>query len=167
MEWRDIENFSGYQVSDTGLVRSLDREVVDSGGFIHHLKGKLLKPSHDTHGYLQYVVSKSGKRSTHPAHRLVARVFIGPCPEGQEICHGVRGKLDNSVENLSYATHIVNQSHRYRDGTMDCTPVRRGDGVVFSSMQEAAKESKVNQGSVSRVCRKLRKKIGGYTFEFI
>ncbi|KKL71721.1 hypothetical protein LCGC14_2092100 [marine sediment metagenome] len=37
-------------------------------------------------------------------HRLVAAAFIGPCPIGQQVCHGPAGELDNSVSNLYHGS---------------------------------------------------------------
>lgn len=167
IEWRDIENFPGYQVSNTGLVRSLDREVVDKNGAIHPLKGKLLKPWFSTNGYAQCDPCKSGKHYRHPIHRLVAHTFIGRCPDGSEVCHGVGGRLDNSVENLSYGTKSQNKLDMYRDGTMPCKPVRRSDGVVFRSVSEAAEATNSHPSCIRKVCNGKRKHAKGYTFEFI
>lgn len=167
MEWRDIENFPGYQVSDTGLVRSLNREVVGRDGVKYSHHGRNLKQDLNMDGYAIQSLWKNGKRLHYAVHSLVARAFIGACPEGMEICHGVGGRLDNSVENLSYGTRSSNQLDRYRDGVMNCKPVRRGDGVVFRSVMDAARASNTRSGIVSKVCNKIHEHAGGHTFEFI
>jgi len=50
-------------------------------------------------------------------HHLVAAAFIGPRPEGSEVCHGPGGFLDNRAVNLRYDTHHENIRDKIADGT--------------------------------------------------
>jgi hypothetical protein len=120
--WKPIAWAPGYEVSDQGRVRSLDREVAvaaSRGEFKKHpahtkiRKGKVLSP-----GLGRYAsVNVAGKQCL--VHRLVAEAFIGPCPDGHIVCHGPGGPLDNRLENISYGTHSKNTGEdRRRDGTI-------------------------------------------------
>ena len=52
MKWNKVVGYEGlYEVSDTGLVRSLDREYIDSIGRHTIRHGHILKPSVNAHGY--------------------------------------------------------------------------------------------------------------------
>jgi hypothetical protein len=57
-------------------------------------------------------------RRQYVAH-LVASAFIGPRPDGYVVCHGPKGKTDNSVSNISYGSQSKNVGvDRRRDGTL-------------------------------------------------
>ena len=44
-------------------------------------------------------------------HRIVAELFIGPCPPGMEVNHRDGDKQNNRVENLEYVTRNQNVAH--------------------------------------------------------
>ena len=91
--WKDIKGYEGYQVSNLGRVRSLDR--IDSNN--HPLNGVILKPYISNSGYLLVGLYKQQKRDRKLLHRLVAEAFI-PNPENKpEIDHINTIKTDNTV----------------------------------------------------------------------
>ena len=91
--WKDIDGYEGYQVSNLGRVRSLDR--IDSNN--HPLKGVILKPYISNSGYLLVGLYKQQKRDRKLLHRLVAEAFI-PNPDNKsEIDHINTIKTDNTV----------------------------------------------------------------------
>ena len=91
--WKDIKGYEGYQVSNLGRVRSLDR--IDSNN--HPLKGVILKPYISNSGYLLVGLYKQQKRDRKLLHRLVAEAFI-PNPDNKpEIDHINTIKIDNTV----------------------------------------------------------------------
>ena len=67
--WRPIEGYEGlYEVSYTGLIRSLDRFV----GNRNRIKGKILSINIKKNGYCSVALSKYGKMKGYQVHRLVA-----------------------------------------------------------------------------------------------
>lgn len=107
--WLPVVGWEGfYEVSDYGRVRSLPGRP---------RSGRILKPRPLPTGYQRVSLSRPGfaQRDAY-IHRLVAEAFIGPCPPGEEVRHGPRGKADNSLANLSYGPHIANCEDRARDG---------------------------------------------------
>jgi hypothetical protein len=162
-EWRDIEGYAGYQVSNQGQVRSLDRVVQTLRGPWRY-KGKVLKPGTDNAGCLDVVLGRGSNTKT--VHSLVAKAFLGPYPDGHEICHGVNGVSDNSVENLRYGTHSSNELDKRRDGTHCGRPVIRGDGEVFISMCVAAEMLDCYPGNICAVCNGHRMTAGGFTWQY-
>lgn len=58
-----------------------------------------------------------GPRITTTVHRAVAEAFLGPRPEGCDICHGNGDGGDNRVENLRYDTRSENIRDAVRHGT--------------------------------------------------
>lgn len=61
VNWRDVIGFEGkYQVSDSGLVRSLSRTFSRRDGKPLFIKGKILRGHRDTKGYLQVELKDNG-----------------------------------------------------------------------------------------------------------
>ena len=91
--WKDIDGYEGYQVSNFGRVRSLDR--IDSNN--HPLNGVILKPYISNSGYLLVGLYKQQRCYKKLVHRLVAEAFI-PNPENKsEIDHINTIKTENTV----------------------------------------------------------------------
>ena len=103
MEWRAIPGFPGYEVSDTGLVRSPNRLLS-------------LKPNN--HGYCNVALWRDGKKVRRHVHNLVLEAFVGPRPEGQFGCHNDGVRTNNSLSNLRWDTASANQLDRHKHGTM-------------------------------------------------
>ena len=109
--WRPIDGYEGlYEVSNTGLIRSLDRFV----GNRNRIKGKILSIQIEKGGYCSVALSKYGKMKRYKIHRLVAQAFI-PNPEGlSQINHKDEDKTNNRVENLEWcdAKYNINYGNR-------------------------------------------------------
>jgi hypothetical protein len=117
--WLPVVGYEGfYEVSSLGRVRSLSRRVKRNR---QRHSGRTLKlyanRSKNRGEYYQARLSRDGVVRTRDVHVLVARAFLGPCPDGHQVCHGPAGSLNNSAENLSYGTPAKNAADRYRDGT--------------------------------------------------
>ena len=123
MEWRDIAGFEGlYQVSDTGLVRSVDR--ITTGKRNRKIKGTILKQCLSTTGYYICYLCKDGKAKTFKVHRLIAKAFIEnpnnlPC-----INHKDLNPLNNEVSNLEWCNQSYNIKHANMLGHK-CGPKRK------------------------------------------
>lgn len=107
-----IPNALGYGVSRDGRFWS---RFTNSGRLLDAWKplaGKV-----NGQGYRLLALKFNGVRRTVSAHRIVLEVFLGPCPECMECCHGPLGRLNNSLENLSWGTHAKNCGEdKHRDG---------------------------------------------------
>lgn len=119
-EWRPIPGFDGYEVSDLGRVRSVDREVVQIspwGGLIRRrIKGVLLKPGRHPDGHL--IVNLSNRiAGTKFVHKLVLLTFIGPRPRGLQARHFDGNPANNRLDNLRYGTPKDNSEDAFRHGT--------------------------------------------------
>lgn len=117
--WLPIEGFETlYEVSTFGRVKSVPRIVPKISGNCYTVKERILKQIiKQPYGHKRVYLSKAGKLKTYYVHRLVAHAFLGPCPEGLFVCHGVNGVSDNSINNLYFASPLRNQQDRKRDGT--------------------------------------------------
>lgn len=118
--WKDIPGYEGrYQASTEGRIRSVDRIVYSknrytSKSFPRQLKGLVLRPGPMKSGHLSVVLGKGASGS--PVHQLIARTFIGPPPEGQEVRHKNGDPTDNRLCNLEYGTRTENILDVYKIG---------------------------------------------------
>lgn len=115
--WKAIEGYVGfYEVSNTGKVRSLRRNVKGNGVFTYK-EPKLLRQS-ISRGY-KYVSLCSRRRiKCCSIHRLVLNTF-GPVRPSHvyEVGHLNGIRHDNRIENLAWVTKKQNSQHRRLHGT--------------------------------------------------
>jgi hypothetical protein len=116
--WRPIPGRNGYEVSDLGRVRSVDRVIPRrwrSGRIVQaKLKGRLLG-LHVAAGP-GYLYARLGCKSAY-VHHLVLEAFVGPRPAGRQAAHGDGDKLNNTLGNLRWATPKENCADKLRHGT--------------------------------------------------
>ncbi len=94
-EWRAIEDYPGYKVSDDGKVFSMKRN-------------RLLTISEHGDGYKAVKLSNNGNGKTLLVHRLVYKAFAGTIPNGYVVNHKDEDKSNNSLRNLEAITHAEN-----------------------------------------------------------
>lgn len=129
-QWRDIEGYEGYQVSDDGQVRGVRSE---------HLSQECLHT-----GYRRVGLYIAGVRRKVLVHVLVTAAFLGRKPSGVCINHRDGDKSNNALSNLEYVTPSQNQRHAYATGLR-----RRMSG-------ESHHQSKLTEGQVHEI-RALRR----------
>lgn len=79
--------------------------------------GKPLKIHVSDRGYPYVQLWIAGKNHPTILHRIVAHVFLGPCPEGYEVDHIDNNKLNFHPSNLQYVTRSENMLKRMSLGT--------------------------------------------------
>jgi len=139
--WLPVAEYEGfYEVSDLGRVRRLWR---------HHYK--ILKPVLTKDAcHLRVHLCRDGVRRKVTVHTLVARAFLGPRPEGMQVCHGPGGSLDNRLVNLSFGSPSKNNgADRWRDDTIPagerCSKAKLTNEIVLECRARvAAGESRVS-----------------------
>lgn len=114
--WKTVEGYPGYEVSNFGRVRSVDRIDPHGGYRPRKLKGRLLKQKiQESTGYSS--VSLCGR--TFRVHRLVATAFCGRDRLKAARCvrHLDHDKLNNHASNLCWGS--------YKDNAQDTARVRQ------------------------------------------
>ena len=107
IQWKSLAD--DYEISEYGVVRRTTwckRVPI----------GHILKAHSTPDGYMKVTYRKRGKSKTIHVHILVARKFIGPCPDGKEVNHKDLDKKNNHYSNLEYRTHKSNIKHAVSHG---------------------------------------------------
>lgn len=118
--FKDIPDYEGvYQISNTGIVKGLERRIDYNNGGFRIQKEKLLSICVGSNGYPQVTLYKEGESKTKSIHQLLAIVFLNHVPKGFNglmVDHINNIKTDNRLENLQLVTARENSSKDRRRG---------------------------------------------------
>ena len=177
--WLPVVDYEGfYEVSDLGRVRSVSRVITRPGnrGRTQRVSGRVLKQQKPTERtpYRTVELWRDGNGRPVKVYVLVARAFLGPRPEGHDICHGPGGKLDDRVVNLSYGTRSKNSGEdRRRDGTLlvgsQCNRAKLTEEIVRQCRFRAACGETANRlaGEFGVHVETMRKAITGGAWQHV
>lgn len=116
-----IPNYeNAYEINILGVVRSIDRIVVNKHGHIYNIKGKLLKQTIDGHGYYKVGLSVDNKLKNIRVHSLLAATFLSNKDNNVLVRHLDDNKLNNSLCNLAWGTFKENSIDAVRNKKQRC-----------------------------------------------
>lgn len=178
--WKPVVGYEGlYEVSNTGLIRSLFRYK------------KTLKYNITVRGYATVELFKNKESKRLLVHRIVANVFI-PNPDNlPQINHIDENPLNNSVSNLEWCTAKYNANYgsrterikahnnyktekrrmlAFKAAMISRKPVIQHNSNGISIRYESAKQASIITGiDYSHICdaaKGKRKTAGGYRWEY-
>lgn len=102
-EWRVIEGYENYAISNYGNVKNIKTN--------YQLKTRVNSYT----GYVQIGVRKDGKAKTFNVHRLVALAFIQNPTNLPEVNHRDEDKTNNQVSNLEWCDREYNANYGTRN----------------------------------------------------
>ena len=156
-EWKDIQNYEGYQASNMGRVRDINKGII----LTQYNRNKL--------GYK--AVTIGGKPIS--VHRLVAQAFI-PNPNNLPMVnHKDETPSNNCVENLEWCDAKYNCNY----GTLQERRIRKvfkpilqytKNGVFlkeWESIISAAQQTNISRKHISDCCCGRGKTAGGYIWK--
>ena len=97
-EWRKINNFPNYSVSNFGNVMNVKTKKI----LKLNIKG----------GYYHVSLVNDFSKKLFKVHRLVAILFIENSENKPEVNHKDKNKLNNNISNLEWNTRLENCQHR-------------------------------------------------------
>lgn len=120
--WKPVTIAPGYEVSNKGRVRSLDRMITgtrDGKTYFRSFPGRIMRQERTRSGSTEIIYHRIhlSKYGRHFVHVLVNTAFNGPRVGKQETRHLNGDHLDNRPENLKWDTHSENMLDRTRHGT--------------------------------------------------
>ena len=180
--WKDVSGYEGlYMVSNLGRVMSLHCATKKSGVPDRRIMKNVMSSSK----YYHVGLSKNGVKTMCSIHVLVAEAFI-PNPENKPSVNHIDGnKLNNSVDNLEWASFKENQQHAIRTGLRDPHKPRKakrgnaqnsingilqyspdGDFVkLWQTQKEAADSVGFSQADISKCVTGRRKMCAGFVWK--
>ena len=115
--WKEVIDFENYEVSNLGKVRRKQAETIYKDGRVAHFSSNILKQSPNKKGYMRVYLSKNSNKYTKTVHRIVAETFILNPENKRTVNHKDCNKLNNSVDNLEWATNLENIQHAFKNGS--------------------------------------------------
>ena len=103
VEWKNIEGYEGYYISNDG-------RVVSDGGL--KFNPKELKHHTATNGYIYVKLTKNKKKFNRDIHRLLGIHFISNPDNLPEIDHIDRDRKNFSLSNLRWISKSANKVNR-------------------------------------------------------
>lgn len=149
---KDIKGYEGlYAVTSCGKVWSYKNKI-------------FLKPGKDKSGYLLVTLSKNGCKQTKKIHRIVMETY---CPidnmENLECDHIDFDCQNNCLKNLQWLAPEQNNKKHKACKKVLCVET----GIIYKSINEAERQTGINQSSISKACRGKLKTAGGYHWKFV
>jgi len=161
-KWQPVVGFEGlYEVSDTGVVRSLDRIAVYtrrdqySGRDLivrRRHNGKILRAAPNQSGHLSVVL---GRGKTRAVHVLVLEAFVGPCPDGCEGLHWNDDPANNYLSNLRWGTRSDNLHDAVRNGRKAVGDAHYLAKIKAADVPIIRREARSGRGSIARLARQF------------
>jgi NUMOD4 motif/HNH endonuclease len=156
-QWLPVVGYEGrYEVSDHGLVRSIDRIIISRNPDRTYFRaGQILKAQVGARGYQTVSLSDGHCGRSRDVHRLVLETFVGSCPAGLEGCHNNGVHLDNRLTNLRWDTRSANNLDAVRHGTHSMarkTHCKRGHEFTPGNTRVL-----INRKTTRRSCRQCER----------
>lgn len=134
--WLPVKDFENlYEISNTDILRSLDRYVKSGYGRQSFKKGKIVKLGYDKNGYRKIILYNGSIKKDWRVHRLVGMHFI-PNPENKPfINHKDEDKENNNDWNLEWTTGKENIQHAWKIG-LSTNNHSKGEKCNFSKLKK-------------------------------
>lgn len=127
-----------------------------------HRKGRWLKPSKDSSGYLQVSLTKKGKRVHTLLHRVVAMSYLPSCKNSMTVDHKDNNPLYNSINNLQWMS--VGDNILKDQAKILWFKSPKGEEVKFEGLAKTCKSLGLDPSAMSKVSRGINKQHKGWKY---
>lgn len=139
-QWKPIDEFPLYSVSNYGRIRNNATEKILLGGY-------------DKDGYRQVTLSYNGKQYNRRICRLVAIAFI-PNPENlPQVNHKDENKKNDYAYNLEWCTAQYNNNYGHRVSKTRRKVQCVETGHIYDGVRVVEKETGIAHSNISYACR--------------
>jgi hypothetical protein len=176
--WKNIDLYEGYQVSNYGRVKSVDRTIIRNDGRTAKMPEKILKDRYNRVGYSYICIN----RKNYAVHRLVATAFLDKNENQTDVNHKNCIKSDNSASNLEWCTKKENTRHALQNDrflrkygkdnplSLKIRQISKQSGSlvkIWDSLSDVKRELGLDIKSLVYCCKgKIYKSVGGYKWEY-
>lgn len=178
VNWKYVEGYEGlYMVSNTGIIKSVDR-YVKHGRYgddkLKFIKGRILKQDKNLKrgGYMQVSLWKNNKSKTYKVHRIVAEAFIPNLDNLPQVNHIDGDKTNNNANNLEWVTDKENKLHGWENDLYTSNHKRKSiicleNGIIYNSVQEASDKIPCDRRYLFRHLKGEVKSVKGLHYEYL
>ncbi len=163
--WKNIPNYSGYQVSNLGEIKGKRNKILIGG----------IK-----RGYREVILVDNNIRHYKLVHRLVAEAFIPNFENKPQINHKDGNKLNNCVDNLEWCTQSENMKHAYKKGLqkplyavknprakkVEQYDLKNNLLKCYNGIREASRINNLNPRDITKCCQRKRRQVGGFIWRY-
>lgn len=174
--WKPIAGFEGrYEVSNEGVIRSLDITIQCRGKGTRVHKGKILPYRANNRGYLMVKLTKDNVTKQCLVHRVVAEAFIDNPSSKPQVNHIDGDITNNSYQNLEWVTDNENKAHSAISvgGTqrpkkaVRVVCVASGEMMTFDGLREAERKLSLEHKCSLNVLQGKQSVHKGYTLSYV
>lgn len=142
-EWKYIDGYENYMISNLGRVKSLPRN-----GTIN--EERMLKQYKDKDGYMYVALRNESETKKKKVHRLVAMAFLNATKDKNIINHKNHIRDDNRVENLEWCDTTYN--NRYSRADIVHKKDLSGNVVItYPSKKECVRQEHISINTLNKV----------------
>lgn len=151
--WKVIDEFPTYSVSDKGNVRNDKRNYILQGGY-------------DKDGYRQVTLSYNGKQYNRRICRLVAIAFI-PNPNNlPQVNHKDENREHDWANNLEWCTSTYNNNYGMRTQATRRLVKCVETGKIYEGVRVASRQCNIPHQNIGKSCRNGNI-AGGYHWQYV
>jgi NUMOD4 motif./HNH endonuclease. len=161
--WIEVKDFVGYEVSNYGRVRTIEKLTECTRDRKGLVKEKILQQTTNSNGYKVLHLYKDNVKTFCQVHRLVLLSFFSDSEE-ETVNHIDEIKSNNCLSNLEWMTKSDNIRYSKNKAVLKLGI----EGYVlkeYSSLQETLKDG-FNPKSVSMCCKGKYNTAGGFKWKF-
>lgn len=156
--FKSIKGFENmYEISNYGIIKSVDRNIICKDGQIKPIKSRYIRPADNGHGYKFVYLWKNNKQHRYYVHRLVAETFLSNPDNLNEVNHIDNNKANNNVNNLEWCNRLYNERQKFKHiSGYPAKPIEQIDAntneiiAEFESMNDCERKLHMNIATIHK-----------------